>query len=267
MINESNKVFKKNEISLKIQLFSDIHNYDLSFMPKKTDADVIVCAGDFDMGSNVKTWAKNVVDVHDKELLFCLGNHDYWNTTKESHTVDEWISEYEKLNTDKVHFLEQKTVIINDVALIFATGWSDFDHNNSVTKMSSQSISKDFSKIRTENGKILPDDIYERFVQAKQFIVQELEKHSDKKCVVVTHYPPSISCNTSFNITAVSYYWCGQMEDVIHKYKPVAWISGHMHNPFDRMIDETRVIINPAGNVKKGIAQLPTFKDDLVIDI
>lgn len=252
---------------MKIQLFSDIHNYDLSYNPKETDADIIICAGDFDQGHSAPVWAKKVEEKHKKKMFAGLGNHDYWNTSKEIHTIDEWIELYKSYNTQLVKFVEMETVVIDDVALIFATGWSDFQNDSITTKMAAKAVVKDFDKIQTESGKIQPDDIRERHLKARAFIDSELTKHSDKKCVVITHYPPSIQCNVSFNIDNLSYYWCGQMEDLIEKHKPVAWICGHMHNFFDEIIDETRVIINPAGKIKNGIAQNPDFVDGLVIEV
>lgn len=252
---------------MKIQFFSDIHNYDLSYMPPKTDADIMICAGDFDMGSSVEKWANRVVEHHGIPFFIGFGNHDYWNTSKESYTIEEWIKLYESFNTTMIQFLERKTIVIDDVALIFATGWSDFDRDNNITKMSVQNLVKDFQKIKTDKGTLIPEDVYQEHLVARQFIIDELEKHSDKRCVVITHYPPSIQCNTSFQITAMSYYWCGQMEDVIEKYQPVAWIAGHMHNHFDRYIHNTRVLINPAGNVKNGKHQLDSFIDGFVLDL
>ncbi len=250
-----------------IQPFSDIHNYDLSFMPEKTIADILICAGDFDMGLNAQKWANGVVDVHDKKMLITPGNHDYWNTSRANFTVDEWIEKYRSFNNDKVLFLERETIVIDNVAFIMATGWTDFNNQDLITMMDSKAISKDFVKIHNKDCAISPQDIYERHLQAREFIIQELEKHSDKKCVVVTHYPPSISCNNSFKITNVSYYWCGQMEDIIRRYQPALWISGHMHNFFDQMFGDTRVILNPAGKIINGVSQLETFKNDFVVEV
>lgn len=250
-----------------IQPFSDIHNYDLSFRPKKTNSDVLVCVGDFDMGLNVEHWANNIIKEHDKPLIMNFGNHDYWNTSKNSFSLDEWVEQYRMFNTPKLKFMEKETIVIDDVAFIVATGWSDFNNHNLLTMSDAKYLAKDFSKIEYNNKNITPEDIYLLHCQARDFIIQELEKHSDKKCVVVTHYPPSIMCNISFNICAVSYYWCGQMEDIISKYQPALWLSGHMHNSFDQMLGNTRLILNPAGKVVNGVAQLETFRDDLVIEI
>lgn len=250
-----------------LQPFTDIHNYDLSFMPEKTNADILICSGDFDMGIRAKKWGDNVVEIHEKPLLSGLGNHDYWNTSEASFTIEEWIEKYRSFNNDKLKFLEMETIVIEDVAFIFATLWSDFNNQNFITMLGAKSISKDFVKIHNKEGSVSPNDIYQRHLTSREFIIQELEKHSDKKCVVVTHYPPSMMCNTTFQVTDTGYYWCAQMEDIIQRYQPKAWLSGHMHNFFDSMMGNTRVVINPAGKIVNGQAQIKTFKNNFVIEV
>lgn len=251
-----------------IQPFSDIHCYDLSYMPKKTNADILICAGDFDMGIHTKKWANKVVEEHDKTMLVGLGNHDFWNTSNANMTVDEWVHYYETLNTDKLKFLQNRVEIIDDVVFIFSTLWTDFDKESNLTISTAKNISKDFSKIRVNNqGNITPYDMLNLYKEARNFIIKQLELYSNKKTVVVTHYPPTIQSNVSFDITPVSFYWCGFMEDVISIYQPNAWISGHMHNFFDKMLGDTRLILNPAGKIINGKIQMDDFVDGFTFEI
>lgn len=251
-----------------IQPFSDIHCYDLSYIPKKTNSDILLCAGDFDMGINTPIWANKVIDVHDKPMLAGLGNHDFWNTSGADKTIDEWVEYYESLNNDKLKFLQNKVEVIDDVAFIVSTLWTDFDRESLITMSSAKSISKDFSKIRINNqGNITPNEMIQLYKKSRDFIIEQLEIHSDKKTVVVTHYPPTIQSNVSFSITPVSFYWCGFMEDVISHYQPNAWVSGHMHNFFDEMLGNTRLILNPAGKVIKGKIQMNDFIDGFTFEV
>lgn len=251
-----------------IQPFSDIHNYDLYFRPKKTNADILICAGDMDQGTDSVIWANTIHVEHNKKIFSGLGNHDFWTTTKDNLDFDEWSDFYKKNSNENVKFLNNETVVVEDVAFIFSTLWSDFDNNNNLTINLAQNASKDFKKIRMPDDRhINAFDMMMKFETSKQFIISQLEKYQDKKCVVVTHFPPSISCNTTFDINALSYYWCGQMENVISMYQPVLWISGHMHNFYDKMFGNTRMIINPAGKIINNIAQNKQFRFDLTIEV
>ncbi len=256
---------KKSELT--IQPFSDIHSYDGSYMPPITNADIIVCAGDIDLGTNTGDWIKRVEDTHQKPIISALGNHDFWNTSFADKSIDEWVEYYRSLNTEKTSFMQNETREINGIVFIVSTLWTDFDKMNNLTIATSK-ISKDFTKIRkTNQNNITQNEMYELYQESRTFIINELEKNKDKKCVVVTHYPPSISCNVSYRITAVSYYWVGFMEDIISRYQPVAYISGHMHNFYNEKFGETNVIINPAGKVINGISQESSFKDGFVFNV
>lgn len=251
-----------------IQPFSDIHCYDLSFKPIKTHADLLICGGDWDMGIRTGEWNDSVILEQDKLMLKVPGNHDYWNTSAcFQKTIREWDLYYKSLENKNISYLINETKIIDGIAFIGSTLWSDFKNNDFLVKMDSN-ISKDFEKIyQVRDVLVTPEDIYNKFKEARDFIVSELEKHQDKKCVVITHFPPSISCNITRRITNVGYYWCGQMEDIISIYQPQLWISGHMHNFYDKMMGDTRVIINPAGEVKNGIIQCKSFVHNLVVKI
>lgn len=252
---------------LILQPFSDIHNYDRSYIPPITDADIIVCAGDMDIGYNISDWVKRVEDIHQKPMICGLGNHDFWNTSTANLTVSEWVEHYRSCNTDLTQFMYNETKIIGNYAIIVATMWTDFQGENPICIRDSK-LAKDFTRIRVnDESNITAQQMLLLYKEARDYIVQELEKHKDKKCIVVTHYPPTISCNISFTITPVSYYWVGFMEDIIEKYQPAAWISGHMHNTFIKKFGNTQFVMNPAGKVKNGVIQNPDFIDGLTCQI
>lgn len=252
---------------MDIQFFSDTHNYDLSYQPKKTNADVLVCLGDWDMGLNSEKWDKQVLQEHEKPFIKILGNHDVWNDSRIDFTIEKWHKYYKSLEKNKnLFYLINETKVIDNVAFIGTTLWTDFNNYNLIT-VNASNISKDFSKIYEKYSVLIkPEYMYQMFLQAKEFIISELEKHSDKKCVVLTHFPPSIACS-GYDITPVSHYWCGNMENVISRYQPALWLSGHMHISYDSMFGNTRVILNPAGKIKNGIWSNEHFVDGLIAGI
>jgi len=59
---------------MKIQVMSDLHLEFGAFEIPRTDADVIVLAGDIHVGIKAIDWIKNQT----KPVIYVLGNHEYY---------------------------------------------------------------------------------------------------------------------------------------------------------------------------------------------
>jgi len=105
---------------MKIQIISDLHQEfglsDLSF----DRADVIVLAGDINLGTKGIDWIKT--KISDKPVIYVLGNHEYYKGSYPK-TLNK-IKETSK-NTN-VHVLEDSFVDIENIRFHGATLWTDF---------------------------------------------------------------------------------------------------------------------------------------------
>ena len=66
--------------------------------------------------------------------------------------------------------------------------------------------------------------------------------------MVITHHAPSPRCiRPWFHNSRLNPGFASNLDAVIEKYQPVLWVHGHMHDPVDEMLGNTRIIANPHG--------------------
>lgn len=64
---------------MKIQLYSDLHiEFIGHYTIPKLDSDLIVLAGDIDVGMNGIEWAEELTKIHNKPVVYLAGNHEYY---------------------------------------------------------------------------------------------------------------------------------------------------------------------------------------------
>jgi Icc-related predicted phosphoesterase len=88
--------------------------------------------------------------------------------------------------------------------------------------------------------------------KTKEFFKVILEGTRDKPVVVLTHMAPSfLSVNEKFKYeTTTNGGYASAMEDFILDNENIkVWVHGHMHDPVDYMIGETRILANPRGYI------------------
>ena len=105
---------------MKIQLISDLHQEfgrsELSF----DTADVVVLAGDVNLGTKGVEWM--LYAIKDKPVIYVLGNHEYYKGSYPK-TLNKIRALAENTN---IHVLENKSVEIEGICFHGATLWTDF---------------------------------------------------------------------------------------------------------------------------------------------
>ncbi len=105
---------------MKIQIISDLHQEFGKTELYFDNADVIVLAGDVNLGTKGIEWIKEVIS--DKPVIYVLGNHEYYKGSYPK-TLNKIKSTTEDSN---VFVLENSYVDIGDVRFHGATLWTDF---------------------------------------------------------------------------------------------------------------------------------------------
>jgi len=249
---------------MKIQVFSDLH---LEFFKSKddilyflrslvTDADCVIIAGDVFGYENIEMQMQCIDDVFGlTEVVFIPGNHEYYGTSR------AYMNEQMRLEAKKygMIFLENGYHMLDDnVIVIGACGWHD-----SFTSDATRFLT-DFSTIEE-----LISDPYSSIVwnhESKKFFSDTMEAHSDKKIICVTHNAPLIDLTPHKYIGSVlNPFFANDWSDIIRKYKPSIWISGHFHQytVFEKF--STMFIENGYGYHNH--SEVPAFKRKFIVNV
>jgi len=246
---------------MKIQVLSDLHIEFAPFSVPHTDADLIVLAGDIGVGLDGIKFAKTLP----LPVIYVTGNHELYNQRFPAH-IDAMRDEAKESN---VHFLENDSVVINDVKFLGCTLWTDFkvfgrdrfhDSLNTVGRglMDYQAIKKD------DGAAISPYDTLSAHEKSRMWLMNQLGQKTHDKVVVVTHHTPTLqSCPDRYKGELLTAGFASDLEDLMGKCN--LWIHGHTHYCVDFNINGTRIVSNQRGYPRED--GMETFKPDFVVEV
>jgi len=231
---------------MKIQYMSDVHNeMNSTLIYQKTDADVVILAGDIDIGSDGLRWAMQ--NIQNKPVLYVVGNHEYYGQTI-PNLVEEMKRECAGTN---VQILEKDVEVINGVNFLGCSLWTDFNYNNEVLRDQAlcEALISDYTYIRDgiTTKKITAKRIVEIHRESLAWLEQTLANRQGQTNVVITHHAPdgrTIPSHRSHNLTAA---YVTRLESFILNYKPAAWVHGHIHEISDFKLGDCHILCNPRG--------------------
>jgi Icc-related predicted phosphoesterase len=249
---------------MKIQIISDVHVehwrhqgpewFTATFLKLiKTDADVLVIAGDFARLDHIEgRWTerllKQLSDMY-SAIVYVPGNHEFYGTS-----IWEGIETLRNIqvNVPNLHVPRiDEPVEIDGQRFLGDTGWFPEDRH------APKGI-YDFHLIHE-----FEDQVYREYRRTLRFLAKEVRPDD----VVVTHHAPSKgSIAPTWRGSALNAWFCADRyeEEVIKPKQPRFWIHGHMHQPFSYMIGETQVVCNPFGYPREHGTR---FNPSMVIDL
>lgn len=270
---------------MHIQLLSDIH---LEFNPKvlpeiSEEADVIVFAGDIctDL-EKVGPYFQSVRAKTSATILYILGNHEYYCLPKQTRFFGSTLSDYKNVLTKKsskyyvedLHILEKDSFFKDDVKFIGTTLWTNYDDYR--CENAARSHMHDFKYIKTANynsqtkrsiNYVTTQEIVDTYDKNRAWIEQEFRYHpgSAVKTVVVTHHGPSFYCvHPRYRGSSMNGAFYAEISDVIMREKPIFWLYGHSHLPYECKIGNTMLYCNPWGYPDESKV---TFKENLLLEV
>jgi len=261
---------------MKLRIMSDVH---IEFGPLDvpcTDDDaesVLILAGDVGLAHRPGTYYDFLMGLSDRfrDIIYIMGNHEHYSG-KFPQTLSLLRETCKDL--DNVHILERETLVIDDVAFVCATMWSDFDRGDPLSMWHAKSCMNDFRIIRTGpkdepwKRKFAPLDAYAEFKRDTEYIFSEIPKQKElgNKVVVVTHHAPSHeSAADEYRGVPTSGAYASDLQNEIIETKPDLFIHGHMHSSADYMIGDTRVVLNPRGYYK--VEENPDFDPMFTVEV
>lgn len=256
-----------------IVLYSDTHiEFDehAHWSPEiPSDADVIVLSGDIGAGDRTIDFVKKLAKQHpDKHIIFLAGNHEYYG-----QNLPAQLKRYKTAfrSDPHVHFLENSEVEIYGVRFLGCTLWTDFtalepDIQAAKARYTASGIN-DFRLIMTDDGLITPEAMAHINAESVRWLEKELATEFLGKTVVITHFPPCKNLrHGQIPVDDLTPYFLNDLEWLIEKYRPAAWLYGHNHWSDDREMHGCRVVSNQLGYPFENRREIG-FRECLLIEV
>lgn len=251
---------------MKIHVLSDLHREFEAYEPCATalaQADVVVLAGDIDLGAKGVEWAQKA--FAGKPVIYVLGNHEYYR-----HTYPKLARELEAAaRGTHVHVLENRSVTLGEVAFHGATLWTDYElfGDPRLAGFECQQRMTDFRKIRREPNysKLRTVDAALIHKRSLLWLKDSAAASEARYQVVVTHHAPSMrSVESRFQNDILTAAYASHLEPVIESLGADLWLHGHLHNSSDYRVGDCRVLCNPRGYPME---RNPGFDSGLLVEL
>lgn len=232
---------RPNHQSMKVLIYSDLHNEFDRFIPPDVPADVVVLAGDIDLQARGVLWANETFKA---PVVYCAGNHECYK----GH-LNRTIEKMKAAAAPHVHVLENESLIIGNVRFLVATGWTDYSSTGDVTAaaMSCARVMNDFRMIRADSNyrRLRPADLIAKNQATSEFLGRELSRPFAGKTFVVTHHAPmaEVAGHEHDGHVSAGYYnsWHRLVEQAHY------WAFGHTHHSVDTVLGGCRLLSNQRG--------------------
>ncbi len=246
---------------MKLHILSDLHLSTHPLDPPSTDADVVILAGDIARPPDAIAWAQGF----GKPVILIPGNHEFYGSS-----LQETVQHLKQLaDGTQVHVLDNERLVLDGIRFLGSTLWTDFlaagpgaAQQAAITQ--SMQFNRDFSRIRAnpdDPGRFLmPQDCITLFARNTQWLRQELTADFSGPTVVVTHHAPSLqSVPVRFRGSPLNVNFVSDAESLLIEGGASLWIHGHLHDSFDYLVQDTRVVCNPRGYTRDGVSENSRF--------
>lgn len=235
---------------MKILVLSDLHNEFHPFVPPDLGGiDVVVLAGDIDIGTKGVEWANRAFPSC--PVVMVLGNHEFYRGVH--HKV---LAECREAAAPHVHLLECDEVMIDGVRFLGTTLWTDFGlfglEKRVWAVLDAQAAMTDYKLIRVHAEgryrRMRPADTIRLHREARRWLAERLADppRDPARTVVVTHHAPHPgSLVPAYAHDPCSAAYVSDLTELMGR--SALWIHGHTHTSFDYSVSGTRVICNPRG--------------------
>lgn len=260
---------------MKIHILSDLHNEFLTrtsrlkgnfnckewygYIPETT-ADLIVLAGDINCGLAGVEWAIKSSNHLGLPIIYVSGNHEYYNREYYS-TLKQMRDTCKDTN---VHFLENDEILIDDVRILGATLWTnydvpDLDAHEAMDEC--ENALNDHRVIRMSQDEYFsPEDARKLHVNSVNWLEDKLNGETDsRRTLVVTHHGPSKLCqHKKYPVSAISAAFHSDLSQLVEKAD--CWVYGHTHSNLDEIVGNCRLVSNQPGYPSEDVADFNSMK-------
>lgn len=245
---------------MRIHVLSDLHlEHDPDWRPPRTDADLIVLAGDILPG--LRGMAKFC--SQGKPVIYVPGNHEYYGENLGGLAAAMRL--YSK--AVGVIMLDNEETVVKGVRFLGSTLWTDFGlfgaDNVQLAQDAADHHMNDYICIQAgAHGWLTPRKTAELHRQSVAWLRERLMAPFAGATVVVTHHAPHPrSINPAHEGKLLAAAFASDLTSLMGMAS--LWIHGHVHHCLDYEIEGTRVVANPKGYGDEN----PGFKGDFVVTV
>ena len=230
---------------MKLQILSDLHidsyarqSHPMGHIPK-TDADVLLVAGDTANSDNGMPWLQE---------------------------------QAARLQIPLLTILQCQHFDIGEVRILGCTLWTDYQYQaNEDTMAAARRFMRDYKQIYAGNDLFSPEVSMQIHAEQRQWLKKALitSKGLGKTTVVMSHHSVSaLSVSEKYASLPSNAAFVSDFSGWMHEdWAPTLWVHGHTHEAFDYRIGNTRVIVNPRAYPNEVSSTEIAFAWNKVIDI
>jgi len=248
---------------MRIQVLSDLHLEFGAIDIPDTDADVVVLAGDIDVGAKGLDWIQRRFPR--TPVVYVLGNHEFYQ-----HQLPDLTESLRREAKDShIHVLENSAVELAGVRFLGCTLWTDFNLSpNPIGSMGiAERLMSDYRLIRFGGARrsLKASDTVALHQESVAWLERELRRGHAARTVVVTHHAPSPRSEAPGYVNGpLSPAFISNLNPMLERSRVPLWIHGHTHHNVDYQAGSTRVLSNQRGYPLERCAG---FDPALVIEI
>ena len=253
---------------MKLHILSDLHLSVAAFDPPKTDADIVILAGDIARPKEAIAWAQGF----SKPVLYVPGNHEFYGGS-----IGSTVQLMKQLcGQNGIVVLDNDAAVIDGVRFLGSTLWTDFrlfgdGEKQGLAIGAAMNFMRDFSRIQMDDNSAVtfnPALSAELFTRNAAWLEKTLAQPFAGNTVVITHHAPSPkSIHPRFADSLLNACFVSDLERLVNAKNAHLWIHGHLHDSVDYVLNGTRVVSNPRGYSKNGVNENPRFDPSLTIDV
>lgn len=281
-------------MTLRIKLVSDLHlEFSSLTIPNDNNYDLLILSGDImvaewlhkyqptDAVVSNSSYAETTREFREfltqvsndfPKVIYVAGNHELYHG--KFFAGIEYLYE-ECQSYPNIFFLEKNYHIIDDIAFIGATLWTDCDQCDPLTMYNIQSAVNDYRLIRHDKDnyrKVRPIDTIKRHQESLEYFqntINKLKGDGISRFVIVGHHSPSfLSVHQKYKSDDINGAYHSKLDSFILDNPEIElWTHGHTHHPFDYKIGDTRIVCNPRGYEGASYNENTGWNPNILIEI
>ena len=240
---------------MKIQLLSDLHNECYRDKPTppiaQTEADVVVLAGDIDVGLAGLAWARDEAQRLGKRILYVAGNHEFY---RHDIALLDQMREF-CAGAEGVDLLENEARVIGGVRFLACTLWTDYRATgNPVMAMLEVARGLNDHRLIAHGERLFtPEDALAMHQASRAWLAERLAEPFAGRTVVITHHGPHLLCqHPAFPFDHFATAFLSDLSVLVEQAD--LWCFGHTHANLDVQIGGCRLVSNQRGYPGEGVA-------------